>query len=135
MPNTVSAESSVFRLLSIVSSRKWPSRRLLKRRLRSLIEAVTGPQSVESLPNDFTLILCVLSDFMNLFINYEKVLTPKRLLHTASDVLRVPFATASNWTTSWQGLNHKIVQWLHRPTWALGSCQHFKVAFFNQRIS
>lgn len=112
MPNTVSAESSVFRRLAIVSSRKWPSRRLLKQRLWSLIEVVTAPQSVESLFNDFTLIFCILPDFMNLFINYEKVLTPKRLLHTASDVLRVPFAASSNWTTSWQGLNHKVVQWL-----------------------
>lgn len=135
MPNTVSAESSVFRLQSIVSSRKWPSRRLLKQRLWSLIEVVTGPQSVESLFDDFSLILCILSDFMNLFINYEKVLTPERLLYSESDVLRVPLAAASNWTTSWQGLNHKAVQWLPHPTWALGSCQHFKVAFFIQRIS
>lgn len=100
MPNTVPAESSVFRVLSFVSTRKWPSRRLLEWRLLEFNWGCDWTQNFESLLNYFTQILCVLSDFMNLFISYEKVLNTNVvqkdffLLH--SNVLRGPLAAACN---------------------------------------
>lgn len=100
MPNTVPAESSVFRVLSFVSTRKWPSRRLLEWRLLEFNWGCDWTQNFESLLNYFTQILCVLSDFMNLFISHEKVLNTNVvqkdffLLH--SNVLRGPLAAACN---------------------------------------
>lgn len=61
---------------------------------------MTRFKSVESVFNCFTLRVYVLSDFMNIFINYREVLIHQKvqkdffMLH--SNVLRVPFAVASN---------------------------------------